>query len=380
MVMKKSLDHCYYCPNLCRESCPVSDADQDEMSTPRAKMMTMKLLADRKLEWSHEAALQAYKCADCGMSTQTCELDNPVSSVLIQFRAKAYKKGFSPQSVYDFCARFKHRNNPYGVRLLELLKKKFPKDLFRPAAVTYFPGCSEIHHHPQTVQHTMELFGKLGLESFGLFDQAIQCCGYPLLAAGDLNGFKEHAEVLSHMFDDYPLVVCGDPVCVYTLDKLFPIYGFPVKAQIVSLPQFLDSQMKQSNFHVRKSVQTKVAYHDPCFLGRYLNVYEEPRRVLKTVIGTDPIEFRRKREGSYCCGGGGLLPVTRPETAQKMTESRLAEFQETDAKVLVSSCSTCVNRFREFGGSMQVQNLVDFLNSAIRPEGPGKIIDEFGEK
>ena len=130
MMIKQALDRCSFCPNLCQQSCPVADADRDQMSLPGNKMATMKLLSTRKLEWSKEAALQAYKCSQCGKCTETCELDNPVAYVLEQFRAKAFKKGYAPDSIYRYCKKFKERNNPYGVRFLQQLKKRFRLSAF----------------------------------------------------------------------------------------------------------------------------------------------------------------------------------------------------------------------------------------------------------
>lgn len=365
---KEHLQHCYNCPNLCRHACPVADADQNEMSTPQAKMATMKLLSSKKMSWSKEAAMQAYKCSNCGDSTESCELNNPVASILDQFRILAFKKGMTPQSVYRYCEDFKYRNNPYKVRLQEKLQKHLPSKSFEPSGVTYFPGCTEIHHNVEAIGHTLQLFDKLKIGPTSVFDGAIQCCGYPLLMAGDVQGFKEHAEVMMHMLEEYPVIVSGAPACLFTLQQLYPAHGFPLKPRFVSVVEFLDSCISQKNFHVRKGVPTRVAYHDPCYLGRYMGVYESPRRILTTVSGEVPREFRRCREHSHCSGGGGLLPVSCPETAKKMAINRLNEFKETGASVLVTACPTCEHRFRKYGQRVQVKNMVEFLNNAIEPE------------
>jgi Fe-S oxidoreductase len=364
-ISKEATETCFYCPNLCRYACPVADADQKETSTPRAKMATMKMLVEKKIPWTRENALNAYNCSSCGQATEACELDNPVAPVLERYRRSAYKKDMAPDSVYKYCKKFKARNNPYNVRLLDKMKKKFSKKWFEPAGATYFPGCTEIYKNFESVVNTLELFEKLGVEKVGIFDQAIQCCGYPLYAAGDQDGFKEHAEVMMHLLEDYPFLVTGAPVCHFTFRELYPAHGFPLHPDLMTITEFLEPYIEQTNIHTKKNTPAEIAYHDPCYAGRYLGEYEAPRSIIKNVTGFDPVEFSQNRESSYCCGGGGLLPVTHRQTAQQMTENRLDQFEETGAKVLVTSCPTCVHRFRKSDKKVQVKGLIEFLNQSI---------------
>lgn len=365
----QALNYCYHCPSLCRSSCPVAEADRRESSTPRAKMTALRLLLGHKLPWNAENALPAYNCSDCGQATEHCELDNPVAPTLNEFRALAFRKGHAPTSIYRFCEKFKKRNNPYGVHLGPRLKKRLSSERFKPHAVTYFPGCTEIYRSPETIQHTLELLTKLGLPDVAVFDKPMQCCGYPLLAAGDLKGFREHAEVMSHLLADYPLIVSGAPACLFTLKEYYPAHGFSLGTELVHITEFLEPQLAQTNVHIKNRVATSIAYHDPCYLSRYLGATAAPRRLLEMVCGEVLREFRRNREESYCCGGGGLLPITHSETAEQMVGNRLEEFRETGASILVSACPTCVHRFKKFGDKVNVRGLVEFLNRAIEIEG-----------
>lgn len=368
MSTKKALSLCHYCPSLCRSACPVADADRDEASTPQAKMTTMKLLAERKIPWTKEAALQAYKCSHCGHSTTKCELDNPVAPVLDIFRSKAFERDMAPATIYAFCRKFKRRNNPYDVDLSSVLHKKLPVKYFAPQGLTYFPGCTEIRHNFAAIKKTISLMEKLRLERIRLFDQPIQCCGYPLIMAGDVKGFREHADVMRHMLEDHPVLISGAPACVFTFKHLYPAHGFKLKTQPLTLSRFLQQCLEERNFHLKRDVKTRAAYHDPCYEGRYLQEYDAPRSVLRMVTGDDPQEFRRCRENSYCCGGGGLLPLSRPETAKQITRNRLQEFRETGADTLVTSCPTCVHRFRHYGSGESVKSLVEFIDNVIEPE------------
>lgn len=357
---------CSFCPKLCRFSCPVSDADQNESTTPWGKMSAMKLVQESRLPMTAETMSLAYKCLSCRRSQAVCELDNPVSSTLLTFRVRAFRAGLAPAAVHAFSRRFQNHNNPYGRDLLQELRRRFPGEMREKKKIAYFPGCTEIAENPSMIQTTLELLRDLKIRDVGLYLEPIQCCGYPLFAAGDWDNFVELAEVNSHTLNDYSLILTGSPACLYTMETLYRSAGYRTSARFLSIVEFLKKPVAETNYRIKKNVRAKVAYHDPCYLGRYQRVYEAPRELIRRVSGMAPIEFPRNREGSYCCGGGGLLPVASKETAARITEMRLEEFRATGADLLVSSCPTCVRRFRKFSPRKgQVRNLVEYLKDGI---------------
>jgi Fe-S oxidoreductase len=357
---KTAMTLCQQCPKLCRFSCPVADADQNEATTPWGKMTAMKLVEEKKLPMTAETMGLAYKCLNCRLSEEVCELDNPVSSVLDTYRVRAFHAGLAPEAVVSYCKKFGKENNPFGKDLFRELQKRFPERLKGKKRTAYFPGCTEIAREPATIGRTFELLEILKAKEVGLYAEPIQCCGYPLFAAGDWDNFVELAEVNSNALRDYGLILTGAPACLYTMETLYRSAGHPTSAKFMHIVEYLASHL--SSLVPRPSPLT-VAYHDPCYLGRYRKTYEAPRRLIEKVSGRAPREFFRNREGSYCCGAGGLLPVSFPETAEKITENRIEEFKRTGAELLVSSCPTCVHRFKKFG--VRAKNLVEYLFSNL---------------
>jgi len=357
---------CRFCPKLCRHACPVADAEQSERATPWGKMTAMKMVEENKLPMDRETMGLAYKCLNCRASEKACELGNPVSQTLDTFRVRAFRAGLTPDGVEEHCDRFRRHNNPYDKDLLKILERKFPNQtksrppggLFGGLRTAYFPGCTEIVKSPSTIAKTLSL-----LEGVSLYAEPIQCCGYPLFAAGDWEGFVELAEVNSHSLRDYDRILTGAPACLYTMETLYRSAGHGVGTQFQHVVEYLAAALgSAAPLRGRKKGgpgRLKVAYHDPCYLGRYRKIYQEPRALIRQKNGEPPIEFLRHGEDSACCGAGGLLPVSFPETAAKVTESRVEEFKRTGADLLVTSCPTCVQRFRKFG--VAAQSLVDFL-------------------
>ena len=83
-------------------------------------------------------------------------------------------------------------------------------------------------------------------------------------------------------------------------------------------------------------------YHDPCYLGRHNQVYDEPREVLDAIPGLKRVEMSRCRDRSFCCGGGGLMLFYEPKEEQRMGVKRVQMAAEAGANVIVTACPFCM--------------------------------------
>ncbi len=93
------------------------------------------------------------------------------------------------------------------------------------------------------------------------------------------------------------------------------------------------------------SVPEKIVFHDPCYLGRYRNVYEEPRAVV--ALAGELVEAPRSHERSFCCGAGGGLAFLGEETGQRVSQVRAAELAATGATTVGTACPFCNSMFRD---------------------------------
>ena len=83
-------------------------------------------------------------------------------------------------------------------------------------------------------------------------------------------------------------------------------------------------------------------YHDPCYLGRHNDVYEDPRAALDAIDGLKRVEMERCRDRSFCCGGGGLMLFYEPEEDQRMGVLRVEMAAAAGANVIVTACPFCL--------------------------------------
>jgi Fe-S oxidoreductase len=93
------------------------------------------------------------------------------------------------------------------------------------------------------------------------------------------------------------------------------------------------------------STNEKVVYHDPCYLGRYRNVYDEPRDVLARFA--EPVEAERSRERSFCCGAGGGLVFLGEEKGKRVSVERAEQLAATGAGVVGAACPFCNTMLRD---------------------------------
>ena len=116
-----------------------------------------------------------------------------------------------------------------------------------------------------------------------------------------------------------------------------------------------------------------VTYHDSCYLGRYMDVYGEPREVL-SALGADVSEMSKHGRESFCCGGGGGRVLTDERLGTRISHARVAQAQETGAAALVSNCPFCLTMFEDAissldcGETLQARDLAEVV--AARLEAP----------
>ena len=91
-----------------------------------------------------------------------------------------------------------------------------------------------------------------------------------------------------------------------------------------------------------KEDKSRVTYHDSCYLGRYNNVYEEPRNTLKNIKNIDLVEMKRNKSRGFCCGAGGGRMFLEDEEGGRINIERTTEALKTGADTIASACPFCM--------------------------------------
>ncbi len=141
-------------------------------------------------------------------------------------------------------------------------------------------------------------------------------------------------------------IITACPHCFNTIKNEYPQLGG--NYEVVHHSVFIDKLLADEKLRLPEGFDTrKLTYHDPCYVGRYNDVYDEPRRVL-TVINSEGItEMRRHRNKSFCCGGGGGRAWMEEKTGKRVNQTRINEALETKAEVLAAACPFCITMFED---------------------------------
>jgi Fe-S oxidoreductase len=121
-------------------------------------------------------------------------------------------------------------------------------------------------------------------------------------------------------------------------------YGLqPVHSAHPEMPGALAPAAETSHAPVPK--REKIVFHDPCYLGRYRNVYDQPRAIAS--MAGELVEAPRNHERSFCCGAGGGLAFLGEETGQRVSHNRVQELVATGAQTIAAACPFCNTMFRD---------------------------------
>lgn len=356
---RRALELCSYCAKLCRHTCPVSNALGRETLIPQAKMHLLDLLRRNTVGWSADHAAPLFACTGCGLCQTHCRHGNDVASALWEGRAEANRRQLAGPAISAFPARDHARRERLAAHLREHMR---PEWLDARATVAYLPGCDTIASSFADLEDAFTLFAALTRDRVRLIDERAICAGYPLWAAGARDEALFQANQLVRKLRPFDAVVLGCAACTYTMREILPAEGFDHTTKVWHLSEFLAARADELPLRRR---YRPVYYHDPCYLGRRLGVYDPPRELLARCAEATR-EFFHARELAECCGGGGLVPLSYPEATREQARKRLREPELYRVSTVVTACSGCKRTLRSAKRPVKVLDLVNVLAWATR--------------
>lgn len=173
------------------------------------------------------------------------------------------------------------------------------------------------------------------------------CCGAPLYHTGLRREFAANAEKAAARFRSLGVrkIIGIVPSCTYALRTLFAkvLTGYDI--EVSHFIEEVDKRIKPGQFRYPRNI--KVTYHDPCQLGRYMGLIDQPRRVMQAIENVELAEPEwTSGEWSTCCGGGGGFEVIFPGMSQTLAEGRVRELAGTGADVVATQCPGCLMQLK----------------------------------
>ena len=348
-----------------------------------------KMIAALRAGWIDEILTSdtIWLCVACYTCAHRCHagielVDHMITSMREEFLIKGAGVPTELQSAFERSGRY---GNPFGESPRKRGKWTKGTDLEvrelkagDSADVLWFVECFPAFHkrNQEASRDFARILNALKVD-YGTLGKDEWCTGDGRRLGGEKGLFEvlyEHnaAELAKREFNE---ILVTDPHAYNALVREYPTLGSTYKGTHYS--QFLMDRIEELKPLMTKSLDLKVTYHDPCYLGRRNDIYEPPRELLASIPGVKLVEMDRNREDALCCGGGGggvwLDSFIWEHTEVPLPEQRVKEAARTGADVMAVACPLEVSRFEDavktagLEGQLAVKEITELIAEAMEP-------------
>ena len=339
---------CIQC-GFCTLGCPTYATQQIETQNARGRISLAYYLLSGRLDPTEEMAKRLYECTLCLNCKYTCPAAVDVTKILQKARSKVYEAGFNPGGFGLAYQSIADNGNPF----MEDPAKRtdvFPAEP-RPvegAEVLYWTGCVSSYQDLKIAPSLMKILDHAGV-NYGNLGGDETCCGYLMYITGAMDKFQD---LMARNIGDFKArgvkrIISTCSGCHKTFGDLYPKYG-----QDSGMPRadhaliLLLELVKEGRIKFDPEAKPiKVAYHDPCDIGRHMGIYEEPRELIRAIPGVELLEFAQNRQLAKCCGGGGGMKGFDLDLSMDLAARRVLAAQDLGAEAIVSACPSCKQNF-----------------------------------
>ncbi len=351
--IEKDLHACLQC-GYCRDPCPVYRQIGWESATPRGKVFYLKQIANRtpvdrllgrKPVVSDKLTERIFQCTSCGACEEQCHVEIKFPHLWEEVKEWLISQGYGPMKAHSVIGeRVQNLRNPYG----EPKEKRpawLPEDihLSDKPEVVFFTGCTEAYRMQPLAVATAKLLAKAGVE-FTILGEDEWCCGSPMLRTGQKMPVVD--ELAPHNVEamerhGWKTMVSACAGCFNTIKNDYPkLVGKP-SFEVFHITEYLEKLVKDGRLKFTKEFKKKVAYHDPCHLGRHAKVYDAPRNVLAAIPGVEIVKMEHEKDDAWCCGAGGGFKSAFNDMAENIAADRVREAARAGAEMIATSCPFC---------------------------------------
>ena len=339
---------------------------------------------------------EIWSCTTCGACEEECPLLVDYIDKIVDLRRGLIDEGKVPQSLQKPLKALESRGNPYGKpdkKRAEWAKAKEFKETCEvkvldgkngsaSAETLYF--VDSVTSYDDRIQSigraTARILGRVG-EDFGILGAAEKDSGNEVRRFGEETLFMALREQNTDAIKacGAKRIVTNDPHALNALK-----HDYTDLPPVEHISQVIAREVKSGRIELApvENGSNVYTYHDPCYLGRHNQVYDDPRDVLDAIPGLKRVEMSRSRDRSFCCGGGGLALFYEPKEEQRMGVKRVQMAAEAGANVIVTACPFCMVNIEDaikvagLEGKMAAIDLAELVDQQIARDGNPQIARE----
>jgi len=324
---------------------------------------------------------EIWSCTTCGACEAECPLLVEYIDKIVDFRRGLIDEGNVPQSLQKPLKALESRGNPYGKMEKKRAEWATAKDFLQACRVKNLEksnGASTLYFVDSITSYddrmqsigraTARILDHLG-ENFGILGAAEKDSGHEARRFGEellFIALRDHnTDAIKGL--GVQRIVTSDPHAFNALK-----HDYTEVPPVEHISQVIARAVKAGKIKFSPVKEDRVyVYHDPCYLGRHNQIYDEPRDVLDAVPGLKRLEMKRCRDRSFCCGGGGLMLFYEPKEDERMGVKRVQMAAEAGANVIVTACPFCMTNMEDaikvagMEGKMSVIDLAELVDQQI---------------
>ncbi len=332
------------------------------------------------------SADEIWSCTTCGACEEECPLLVEYIDKIVDLRRGMIDEGNVPQTLQKPLKALESRGNPYGKMEKKRADWASGKELQQTCKVKILNGnsCADTLYFVDSItsyddriqsigRATAKILNHVG-ENFGILGAAEKDSGHEVRRFGEETlymALRDH-NVAAIKESGVQRIVTADPHAYNALKN-----DYKDVPRVEHISQVIAREVKTGKIKFSPVRNGDVyTYHDPCYLGRHNQIYDDPRAVLDGIPGLKRVEMSRSRDRSFCCGGGGLTLFYEPKEEQRMGVKRVQMAAEAGANVIVTACPYCMVNLEDaikvagLEGKMSAIDLAELVDKQMVSESP----------
>ncbi|SHF61045.1 Fe-S oxidoreductase [Desulfacinum infernum DSM 9756] len=357
----ETVNWCMQC-GLCTNLCPWRLVPGE--TSEKFNIRHMQRLGQMGMEGFEDETV-LFACSTCGMCQTNCPRGVKIIDNVRGMRASIVGAGMAPANLRPILGSAHANGNPWsGPREKRTAwQEGLDVPAFGPDTEYFLFVCCHSCYDPRSTKAArsiVKLLQAAGV-SFGVIGQEESCCGESMRKLGDEELFQKLAQSNIELFNNKGVkkIITTSPHCLWTFTNEYPELGG--EWEVIHYTELLNRLVEEGKLSLNAAQGKKVAFHDPCYLGRHSGIYDAPRALLEKAAQDGTVELSRNREASLCCAGGGGRIWAEVPMGERFGELRVTDALEQGAQVLATACPYCMNMLIDACNSLDKQEELEVV-------------------
>jgi len=289
-----------------------------------------------------------FACTTCRACVERCPRGVDIIGNIRGMRSMLAEVGTIPPSLKPIAGSLHSQGNPWSGDRSKRTDWSKDMDIERFSDDTeYFlfvccTSCFDIRS--QKIARAVATVLKAAGITFGIIGEEESCCGESIRKIGDEQLFQKMAQSNISLFNGKGVkkIIVTSPHCLYTLKNEYPELGG--EWEVYHYSEVIADAVQNGKLKINANGGA-IALHDPCYLGRHNNIYNQPRSLINAL--GELKEMGRCGKNSLCCGGGGGRVWMETKAGERFAELRISEALEAGASTLATCCPYCVTMLED---------------------------------